>query len=44
MEAVYREEQDAKNGDVGELSKDRRAIRSCKLLGSDYPMQATCNG
>lgn len=44
MEAVLREEQPAKYGDVGELSKERRAIRSSKPLSSDYPMQATWYG
>lgn len=44
MEAVFKEEQPAKDGDAGELSEERRAVRSCKHISSDYPMQATCNG
>lgn len=44
MEAVFKEEQPAKDGDVGELSEERRAICLCKPISSDYPMQATCYG
>lgn len=44
VEAVSKEEQPPKYGDVGELSEERRAVRLSKPISSDYPMQATWNG